>query len=186
MEARLMMTRAHIATTVLTFVVPPDDAAMIVGDLEEEDATGLFAADRRGYWVQLIRSVPALLWLAIQRDGWFSTVVVALVACTVQAAIEVTTGLALHELVPSGALWASVLALALTLASLTWVSYLATRHRTGASVALAGVAVVTIALQLVMAAGTGKDLPLTTLTALGIAPATALVGGFLSSRTRSR
>jgi hypothetical protein len=179
--------RAHIATALLTFLLPREDVETIVGDLEEEDvARRSTSGSARWYWAQLVRSVPALLWLPIHRGGWRSTVGVALAACAIQAAIEVTTGFAVRELAPSGGHWPAFVALVITLTSLALVSYMAAKVREGAATAVAGVAVFAIAVQVMLAAQMHRGLPIGLLAALVVVPGTALIGGALSSKTCRR
>lgn len=100
-----LLSRAHVATWLLAFVLPGQGVETIIGDLEEEYASRSQSRPgaARWYWAQIVRSIPVFLWLPIQRSGWRSTFGVALAACAMQAAIELTTGLAVHELSPPDA-----------------------------------------------------------------------------------
>jgi hypothetical protein len=179
--------RARIATALLACLLPREDVETIIGDLEEEGAVRQSTSgSARWYWAQLLRSVPALFWLPIHRGGWRSTVGVALAACAIQIAIEVTTGFAVRELAPTGAQWPPFVALIITLTSLALVSYMASGIREGAATALAGVAVFAIAVQLMLAIQMNRVLPIGLLAALIVVPGTALIGGALSSKTCRR
>jgi hypothetical protein len=184
-EARLTaLPRTRVAATLLALLIPREDVEAIIGDLEEEAAVR--ASGSRWYWVQVARSIPAVLWLPIVRGGWLATCGVALTACATQTAIEVTTGFAIHRFAPADALWPSIAALAVTLTSLALVSFKASRVRRGAATVLAGIAVGAVTLQLALVAQAGGELPAGTLAALIVAPGTVLAGGFLSSSSRSR
>jgi hypothetical protein len=188
MAARMTLPpRAHVATALLAFVLPRQDVEAIIGDLEEEDASRSPSScpSSRWYWAQIVRSIPPLLWLPIDRGGWRSTIAVALTACAIQAVVEVTTGLAVHVLSPATAQWPAGLALLVTLASLALVSYRAARIRAGAAIALAGVAAIAIIVRLALAARAG-GVPVDTVAALLVVPATAFIGGSLSLRVRQR
>lgn len=136
--------------------------------------------------MQIVRSIPFFLWLPIQRSGWRSTLGVALAACAMQAAIELTTGFAVHELSPPDAQWPGVLTLVVTLPSLILLSYHATRIRPGASAALATVAAFAILVQLLLAEGAGRGMPLGSLSGLVVGPSMAFTGGFLALKQRQR
>ena len=179
-----MLPRARVATALLIFLIPREDVHAIIGDLEEESA--FRGSESRWYWWQVARSIPAVLWLTIHRGGWLATCATALTACVVQIAIEVTTGFAVVRFAPIGALWPSVAAVVVTFTSLMLVSFKAAQVRRGAANVLAGVALCAIALQLAVVGHAGQELPTATLAALVAAPGTALVGGFLSSKTHER
>jgi hypothetical protein len=185
MEARMTrLLRTRVATTLLTFVLPLEDVEAIIGDLEEEETSRAWGD--AWYWAQVMRSVPAVLWLPTRRSGWLATWSVAVTACVVQIAIEVSTGLAIRRFAPLDAQWPPVVAIVVTLASLIGVSFEAARIRPGAATAFAGLAVCAITFQLAVAAQAGSSLPVGMLAALVVAPGTALAGGFLSSKARRR
>ena len=178
------LVRTRVATTLLTFLLPLEDVETIIGDLEEEKTSRAWG--NAWYWAQVMRSIPAVLWLPTRRGGWLATWSVALTACAMQIAIEVTTGFAIHRFAPVDAQWPKVVVIVITLASLTCVSFEAARIRPGAATALAGLAVCFITFQLAVAAQVGRGLPVGMLAALVVAPVMALTGGFLSSRARQR
>jgi len=179
-------SRAQVATRFLAVVLPSQDVDAIVGDLEEEYASRAPSspASTRWYWAQVIRSIPVLVLLPIRRSGWPSTLGIALAACVIQAVVELMTGYVVRALSPPDAQWASAVALAVTLTSLTLLSYGAANVRPGAAIALAGVAALALGIQLLLAAQSGRGMPLGTLVALVIVPTMALTGGFLSLRGR--
>ena len=170
--------RAYLATMLLGCVLPRRDVEAIIGDLEEEaDSAGWFC-------VQVVRSIPALLWLTVYRSGGGATFGLAVVICAIQMAIEVATGFAVYELAPADALWPAIAALVVTMASLTFLSYRATRIRTGAAAALAGVATCLIGLRLLLVLQAGQGIHPGTLAALLTSPAAIFTGGFLSFRSQ--
>jgi hypothetical protein len=188
-EGVMRWSRARAASCLLALILPGQDVETIIGDLEEEDASrppSRSGSPRWWYWAQIMRSLPVFLWLPIQRSGWPSTVGVALAACAIQAAVEVTTGFAAHELSPPEAKWPGVLTLAVTLPSLTLLSYQATRLRSGAATALPAVALLAIVVQLLLGAKAGRVMPLGTLAALVVGPSVAFTGGFLALKRRQR
>jgi hypothetical protein len=180
----ILPSRTRIATTILALLLPREDVEAMIGDLEEEQASR--GPGSRWYWAQVLRSIPAVLWLPIQRDGWLATCGVALTAGALQIVVELITGLTVQRFAPLEVLWPSVVAGVVTLASLALVSFEASRIRRGAATVLAGVAVCAIALQLALASQAGRDLRGGALAALIVAPGMALTGGFLTSRTRKR
>jgi hypothetical protein len=180
------LSRAQAAALLLTCVLPAQDVETIIGDLTEECACGTWSssARTRWYWAQLLRSIPAFLWLPIQRGGWKSTFGVALAACAAQAAIEVTTRFAMYQLPLPDAWWAP-LSLVVTLPCLMFLGYRATRVRPGAATALPAVIAFGIVMQLLLAAWADAGIPLATQVAsLVVAPSVALAGGVLSLKTQ--
>ena len=185
----MCLSRAQVATWLLTCVLPRQDVNAIIGDLEEEYASRSRASSdaHRWYWMQIMRSMPAFVWLPIRRDGWLSTFGIALATCAMQAGVEVTTGLAVRRLSPPDAVGSVVLALVVTLPSLMFLSYLATRIRPGAATAVPAVAAVAIFVQLLLTTSAGRDLPLgVQVASLFVGPSIAFMGGVLSLKTRRR
>jgi hypothetical protein len=80
----------------------------------------------------------------------------------------------------------SVLTLIVTIPSLTFLSYQATRIRPGAATALAAVAAFAVVVQLLLAAKAGQGMPLGTLAALVVGPSMALTGGLLALKSHQR
>jgi hypothetical protein len=188
MEERMTLPgRAQLATSLLSCVLPQQDVETIIGDLEEEYVERSQCRSERvsWYWIQVVRSLPTLLWLPIHRNGWRSTIAVAFVACAAQAAIEVGTGVTLFLLSSSDAWWSSGVALLVTLLSLVVVSYHGTRVRPGAAALIALTAVVATAVKWLFS-GAGRDVVAGQLVALLVLPTTALMGGALSLRLRGR
>jgi hypothetical protein len=188
-EASLMRaSRARIATALLTFLLPRQDVEAIVGDLEEENGSisQSSSASSWWFWRQVVRSIPPLFWLPIQRGGWRSTFGVAVAACAIQVVIEVTTGVAVHELSPPSAQWPALVALLVTLGSLALVGYASARIRAGAATALASMAGAAILARLVLTAFAGGGVAVEAVAALIVAPAMVVMGGSLSFRARQR
>lgn len=122
------------------------DAA--IGDLHEEFLVRCHEHSRLRavcwYWSQALRSMPWLLWAPIRRGGFVSTLRVALVACAVQAIVELLTAASLPRvLAPSFALAAS---LAIVVSSLFSIGFIATRIKSGAGTLFALVALAIVAL----------------------------------------
>ena len=133
------MIHSRLADWVLMCVVDPADREWAAGDLAEEYA--IRARESRvqavcWYWSQVLRSVPWFLWTSIRRSGSLATFTVALVACFVQAGIEVFAAAALRRLSTPDPLTAVLIGLAIVLSSLFLVSYLAARLRPGAGALL--------------------------------------------------
>jgi hypothetical protein len=179
------LRRAQVATWVLTCALPLDDAEAVVGDLEEEVASRRRSSEA-WYWAQVLRSVLPLFALGMVRGGWLSTVGVALVACICQAVVEFVAASVAWELGAGRSRWFVPATLALTLPSLVWLSYQATRIRPAAGLALAAVAAVTIGLRLWLVARSGAGLPGRLLAALVAVPLLAVAGGFLAQNSGDR
>ena len=174
-------SRVHVASWLLSFVLPGEDVDTVIGDLEEESVSRPESGARaRWFWAQVLRSVPMLLWIPIQRGGFLPTLGIALAACAVQATIELAAGFTVYSMFPPDARWPRLLTTALTLPSLTFVSYRAARARPGAATVVAGLAVVTLLGQLLLAARAGGGMPGGLLAALVIVPSLALTGGSLA------
>jgi hypothetical protein len=181
MTARLS---TRVATTLLALFIPHQDVEVLIGDLEEERTFGASAS--RWYWSQVLRSIPEAVWLTILRGGWKATCGVAAAACVMQVAVELITGFAVYYLTPIGALWPSITAGAITLASLAFVSFKASQIRRGAAAILALIAMCAIMAQLMLAIQVRQELPGGMAAALVAVPGVVLVGGLMSSRPRKR
>lgn len=174
-------SRVHAASWLLSLVLPAQDVDVVIGDLEEEYVSRPQSSARaRWYWAQLLRSVPMLLWIPIQRGGLLPTLWIALAACAAQATIELAVGFAVFSVSPPDARWPRLLTVALTFPSLTFVSYRAGRARPGAPTMVAAVAVVMLFGQLLLGIRTGRGVPGGILLALLIVPLLALIGGSLA------
>ena len=125
-----------------------------------------------------------LLWIPIQRGGLLPTLAIALAACAAQAAIELAAGFAVYRLSPPNAQWPGLLTLALTLPSLTFVSYRAARARQGAATMIAGVAIVALLGQLLFSTASGQGFPGGIMAALVVMPSLAMTGGSLALAQR--
>ena len=179
------LSRSRIAAWVLACALPPQDAEIVIGDLEEEYA--LRARSTRGplrwYWAQIVRSMPVFLWRPIRRGGWFSTLGVALGACAMQAMVELSTKFAIVDLVPQVAAGPAVLTLVVTLPSLMFLSYLASRIRPGAGTVLTAVIVFAVVAQLLVKDGHGLTIWMR-LATLVVGPSVAFTGSVLSLKMR--
>jgi hypothetical protein len=172
---------------ILVCVLPRRDVEVTLGDLEEErllrsESTG--SADiARWYWSQIAPSVPPLLWISVRRGG-LTAVGVAIGACIVQAAVELTCKAAISSLFAPDAHLPGFLTLIVGLPSLIFVSYLAARIRDGAAIAMAGLIVIAVLVQLMMKTG-GDLLFWNQIVALVVGPSAAFTGGVISLRTRA-
>jgi hypothetical protein len=100
-----------------------------------------------------------------------------------QAMIELTTKFAIVGLLPPDARWPAFLTLAVTLPSLTLLSYQATRIRPGAATMLTAVVVFAVVLQLTVKRRHGMTF-WTQLATLFVGPSMAFMGGVLSLKAR--
>jgi hypothetical protein len=173
--------RTHVATWLFTCVLPADEAESLVGDLEEEGTSRGSSNIAVWYWAQVARSLIPLCGVGLRRGGWLSTVTLALLTCSCQAAIELTAAGMVWGLRP-GTVHPVPLTLVITLPSFVWLSYRATRIRPGAGPAVAAVAAVALSARLWLAPGAGARVPVDVLVALVVAPAMALTGTFLALR----
>lgn len=181
----MRLSRSRVASWVLACALPPQDLELIIGDLEEEyvlrsrSTPGAF----RWYWAQIIRSMPVLLWTPVRRGGWLPTLGAAVGACAVQAMIELATKFAILSLFPPDAWWPAVVTLVVTLPSLAFLSYLATRICPGAATMLTALVAIAVVIQLIVKNGHGMTF-WTQLAALFVGPSMAFTGGVLSLKTR--
>lgn len=148
-----MRATSRLAEWILGGAVPQDDRQYVFGDLAEEYADRRRHASRLSaqwwYWTQVLRSIPWLLWIPVRRSGSVATSSIALVACSVQAIIELTTASLLPRITRMDALLFAPFSLLIVLTSLVLVSWIANRVRPGAGTLLAliaGVSVLTRAL----------------------------------------
>lgn len=181
----MSLSRSGLAGWLLGCVLPRRELEIIIGDLEEEYALRCRSTPdaSRWYWIQVFRSLPPLLWAPVRRGGWLPTLGVALAACVVQALVELTTKLALVDLLPAGARSLDFLTLLVTLPSFTILSYLATRVFPGAATMLAGIVLFAVFLQVAVQDGQGMTI-WTQLSALCAGPSMAFTGGVFARRTR--
>jgi hypothetical protein len=177
-------SRGHVASRLLSFVLPGEEVDTVIGDLEEEYVSRPSHARGRWYWAQVVRSVPFLLWIPIQRGGLLPTLGIAFAACAAQATLELAAGFAVYSWFPPDAPWPRLMTLTVTLPSLLFVSYRAARACPGAATVVAGVAVLTLLGQLLLASQSGHGMPDGLLAALVIVPSLALTGGSLALARR--
>jgi hypothetical protein len=175
----------RLANWLLACAAAPDDRRYILGDLAEEYAVRRAGTSRMSatwwYWTQVLRSVPWLLWIPVRRSGWLATLGVALLACAVQAAVELTTAAVLAGVVSNNARAAVLCTLALVLGSLVVVSCVASRVRPGAGTLITLIASVAV---LVQALHLGIDgIHLWYVLESASAPSAALVGSVLGVNT---
>jgi hypothetical protein len=181
-------SRPRWAGRLFACVLPPRDVEVAVGDLEEEyavrsEATSMASA-AHWYWGQVGRSIPILAWASVRQGGWATTLAVAVGACIVQAAVELTTKFAISAVVVPDTGLPAILTLFVTLPTLVFLSYLAARIRPGGATMLTALILIAVVLQLVLKTNAG--LPVSNqIAALVVGPSAAFTGGILSLRART-
>jgi hypothetical protein len=177
------MIRSRLADWVLTCATPPEDREAVVGDLAEEYAIrvsqGSPARAACWYWNQVIRAVPWLLWLPLRRNGVFGALAVAIVACFIQAGVELCAASIIRNVADPANAISPQMGLGVVLLSLFTVSYAAARVRPGAGTLLAVMAMVAAVSQSI-AIGPAA-LGLSHVAGAIAAPSAALAGAALST-----
>jgi hypothetical protein len=142
-----------LATSLLQWVLPPQDRDAILGDLIEEHrirSAGSPIAATRWYWGQVCRSIPAVLVMGIRRDGWPLTVSIALAVYMFVGALNFVGTAVVARMFGARAESWGVSGLVVGLSAIAIGGYVAGRVRRGAATVL-GVLVVIVA-ALLMAA----------------------------------
>jgi hypothetical protein len=181
----MRVSRPRVASSLLGWILPARDVEAVIGDLEEEY---LLRSPASGgalhwYWMQVLRSMSVLLWVRIRRGEWLLTGGVALAACVVQAAIELTVNAARTGLVSPETPWQIPVSLCVTLSSLLGVSYAATRIRPAAGTWLTAMVVVAATVQVVFKESRGDAMWIRVSTLL-LAASMTMAGAMLSRRAR--
>lgn len=139
------MHRSRLANLVLACFVAREERQHLLGDLAEEYVLRCAYSSRASsncwYWGQVLRSIPWLLWSPVRRDGVLPTLRVALAACAVQAAIEMTVATLLPAPNRGGTHAAFSSTLAIVLGSVVIVSCVASRIRAGAGTVITLIAI---------------------------------------------
>jgi hypothetical protein len=140
------MIHSRLADWVLTCATPSEDREAVVGDLAEEYAIRLSEGSPARalwwYWNQVIRAVPWLLWIPLRRSGVFGALAVAIVACIVQAGVELCAVFVIRNVAVQVNSIGPQVGLSVVLLSLFMVSYAAARVRPGAGTLVAVIAMV--------------------------------------------
>lgn len=175
-------TPSRLAIRLLESLLPEKDRDAIVGDLIEESVLRASASTRATTtfwcWWQVARSIPLLLWSALQRQHWFGTLGVAIAAYVAASVLEsLGVALVLKLLHPNPRL-AIVLSVIVGLATMVLGGYVAASIRQGAAPALAAIILVVVAVLFVIMP---HSAPLWYgLTFLIAGPVAALAGGRLN------
>jgi branched-subunit amino acid transport protein AzlD len=177
------MVPSRLAEWVLACAAQAEDREAVAGDLAEEYAIRLQDDSRVRavcwYCSQLFRSVPWLLWAPVRRSGLFSTLGIALAACIVQAAIEISAAQIIRKAAAPEAAGSLLIGLAVVLTSLFVVSYVAARVRPGAGTLLTLMAFLAVVAQSI--AMGAAALSLSHLVSFIAAPSATFAGAAFSS-----
>jgi hypothetical protein len=177
------MIHSRLVVWVLMCATAPEDREAVVGDLAEEYAIRVSEGSPLRavcwYWNQVIRAVPWLLWIPLRRNGVFGALAVAIVACLVQAGIELSTASVIRNVTVPDHSISRQMGLCVVLLSLFTVSYVAGRVRPGAGLLLAVITIVA-AISQSIAIGPAA-LGLSHVAAAIAAPSAALAGAAFST-----
>lgn len=172
---------ARAVTWVLGFLLSTADVDAVIGDLTEEH-TLRFGAESPlhhswWYWSQIARSLPPLVWAAVQQGRWGGLLGAAFAAWLLASAIEAAGIAAVSKLVDPGPAHTAIMLL-VGLASMAVGGYAASSMRRGAAMLLAAlVALMVVAL----VATTSNTEPVWyQLGFLVLGPMSVLAGGALS------
>jgi hypothetical protein len=130
----------HVATWLLSRVVPEGERESLLGDLIEEYELRANAATSsaalKWYLRQVCASAPPLLWVRFRRASWISTLGVALLAYFAVGVVEFIINWALSISPWAGAVTYRPLGLFITSPFVVLIGYFAARIRRGAAIAL--------------------------------------------------
>lgn len=171
----------------LSRLVPGHQREPLVGDLLEEFALRAKAsslpAARRWILRQAFASVPPLLWAALTRTAWLSTLGVALLAYIAVGVAEFLVNWALSG-APSGGAAYRPLGLLVTFPAVVFIAYLAARFRRGAPLVLG--AAMLLAVTLITLTSTESAPAWYRAAYFVVGPAAVFIGSALRSWRRAR
>jgi hypothetical protein len=169
---------------ILARLMPPAQAAALIGDLLEERRLRLQAGSHVSvagwYWRQLASSVPVLLWASVRRGAWLVTVVTAVASFIAAFSIMPLLQSALRSMTTSS-VGRDVIMLLSFAAAVAACGYVAASIRLGAARLLA--VLVFAAVFAEMATSQGASLWYM-LSFLVLGPLATLAGAALSGRLR--
>ncbi len=174
-----------MATWILLWLVPKREREPLVGDLTEEYVLRTNAASSsaalKWYLQQVCASVLPLLWAAVARTAWISTVGVALLAYVAVGVVELTVNWAISASFATGTVAYNALGLLITSPIVALIGYFAAGFRRAAAIVLGVMMMLVIT---VLTLGTNESMPLWLRIAyFVVGPAAACSG---STRGRSR
>jgi hypothetical protein len=150
----------HVATWLLSQVVPEGERESLVGDLIEEYALRANAASSsaalKWYLRQVCTSAPPLLWARLRRASWISTLGVALLAYFAVGVVEFIVNWGLSISPGIGTVAYRPLGLFITCPFVVLIGYFAARVRRRAAIALGAMMLLVVT---AMTLGTSESLP---------------------------
>jgi hypothetical protein len=173
----------HVATWILSRLVPQGEREPLVGDLAEEYALRANAASSsaalKWYLQQVCASATPLLWARLTRVAWISTVGVALLAYIAVGIIELIVNWTISRSSASGTAAYSPLGMIITFPMVVLIGYFAERFRHSAAIVLGAMMLLAVT---VMMLSTTERMPLWYRVAyFFVGPAAAFIGTALRS-----
>ena len=175
---------ARLDVWLLGHIVPEKDREAILGDLAEEYALRRTAESSIAvscwYWGQVCRSVPLFAWQQVRRRRWLATLGIALAVYVAAGLVEFVTTFALAGIAAPDTPAGQIVSVIIGLTTLAIGGYVAARIRPAASIALAVIAAVVVALLIV---ASGARVPVWyQLVFLAAGPLASLAGGRVRHR----
>jgi hypothetical protein len=174
----------HLATWILSRLIPEGEREPLVGDLTEEYALRANAASPsaalKWYLQQVCASVPPLLWTRLTRTAWISTLGVALLAYFAVGVVEFTVNWAISRSPETGTYTYNPLALVIMFPTVMLIGYSAERLRRRAAVVLG--AMMLLVVTLMMCSSTEPMPGWFRIAYFFVGPAAAFIGSALRSR----
>ena len=141
------------ACWLLESVIPVPYREAMLGDLIEEytlraESASPFTASR-WFWSQAWRSVPSMMWSWLRRD-WLISVSIAIGVYIVMGTLKLAADLAISKFVAPRPMTEVVLAPVVFLATTSISGCMAARIRPGATIFLALMAMITVAVSIVL------------------------------------
>jgi len=169
----------HLATWVLSRLLPENELDPLIGDLAEEYALRSKAASssaaRKWYLRQVCASVPPLLWARLRRPMWLATFGLALAAYIAVGVVDLIVNEVISRFNP--------LNLVISFPMVVLIGYCAARIRPGAVTVLAAMMLVAVT---VMTVSTTETAPLWYRIAyFFVGPAAVFIGRALHHRRLS-
>jgi hypothetical protein len=178
----------HVATWILSRLVPEDEREPLVGDLTEEYAlranTTSSSAALKWYLQQVRASATHLLWARLTRAAWISTVGVALLAYIAVGVVEFIINWTISRSSASGVADYSPLGMIITFPMVVLIGYFAAQFRRSAAIVLGAMMLLAVT---VMMLSTTERMPLWYRVAyFFVGPAATFIGTALRSSRPSR
>jgi hypothetical protein len=142
------------ACWLLESVVPAAYREAMLGDLIEEYTlraeSALPLTASRWFWSQAFRSVPSMVWSSLRSRDWLISMTIAMGVYIVMGALKLAADLAISKFVAPRPITEVVLAPVVFLAATSIGGFVAARIRPGATIFLALMAMITVAVSIAL------------------------------------